>query len=222
MQQWQDDQLRWDPANHTGDTDTVVFRCNEIWQPDIRALEYASFYEAMQPYTDGSVRVRHTGQATWTTTVQFEVFCQLHVRPWPWDRHQCRLFLSSWYNRGYEIVAAGSITDAFLEPPVLDAKNTEWKVVDWSGRQQTSPFIGPCLLYRISLQRQSAILTLIVTLAIFLATALTLLPLHMSVSRMIRERLQVQCLSMVVAAMWLIIFVDYFATMTVETPLIGI
>lgn len=95
---WTDDKLKWDPAQYDG-IDSVHVAENEVWQPDI-ILYNSALGNDISHYGKTTCILYATGTVLWVPPSQYQVFCDLDLRSWPYDVQKCMVKVGSWTYSG--------------------------------------------------------------------------------------------------------------------------
>ncbi|XP_061185502.1 neuronal acetylcholine receptor subunit beta-3-like [Saccostrea echinata] len=123
LQQWFDERLSWDPANHNQTNSTIILQ-NKIWLPnlintnpfeDIRGLGSELI----------SVRVSSTGLCEWYALQVLEVICDPDVSKFPFDTQYCtmKFFIGGYLP--YEVNVNFVTSEVFLQ---LYHENGVWEI----------------------------------------------------------------------------------------------
>ncbi|XP_071812138.1 acetylcholine receptor subunit alpha-like [Apostichopus japonicus] len=98
---WCDPQLTWQPENYEGINKTKLPLSSGsgeglLWQPELVLNEsIAPGPRSFQPETT-SITLEYTGQVYWYTLANFESFCRISVRYYPFDEQICYLTFTTW------------------------------------------------------------------------------------------------------------------------------
>lgn len=95
---WNDDKLKWDPADYGG-LDSVHMADHEVWQPDV-VLYNSALGNDISHYGRTTCIVYAGGKVLWVPPSQFQVFCDLDLRNWPYDVQKCMVKVGSWTYSG--------------------------------------------------------------------------------------------------------------------------
>lgn len=91
---WNDDKMKWNPADYGG-LDTLHMADHEVWKPDIMLYNSALGNDQMH-YAKTNCIVYSTGSVLWVPPSKFQVFCDLDLHNWPYDKQKCMIKLGSW------------------------------------------------------------------------------------------------------------------------------
>lgn len=178
-------------------------------------MHYFNFINGMEPYFREDFLVRNEGLVTWETPAKFQIFTQSSLRHWPIDSRTCILFMASYKERNYKIISGN---DSFVAPTMMNMQNNQWKIMKTSTNHQISPFIGQYVCYKLTLQRQSTLLIVVVASSVVLSIVLTFLPFGMTV---LADRLKVYGLQAILSTVYMTYILTMFTPSTLETPLVG-
>nr|XP_021187130.2 neuronal acetylcholine receptor subunit beta-3 [Helicoverpa armigera] len=175
---WQDDRLKWDPAEYHGLTETDVTYF-DIWLPSIALmneedflnLEIYSFYRCLLKST-GAVQCKH-----W---IVHEAWCSVKLTDWPYDVQECSL----------EFEGISPHTENFTM--VLDSykfqisaiESAGWHVTQFKQIANNTGKSKITLIYVVV--REAAGLSAIVISPAFVLTVLTILSLFLDVREKVR------------------------------------
>lgn len=91
---WTDDKLKWRPARYGG-LDSVHMADYEMWQPDIILYNSAVGNDILH-YGKTLCIAYSAGKVLWVPPLQFQVFCDLDFKNWPFDVQKCMVKIGSW------------------------------------------------------------------------------------------------------------------------------
>jgi uncharacterized DUF497 family protein len=153
---WEDEKLKWNESEYGGLSVLHVAE-HEIWQPDIVLFNSATG-NLLDHYGNTYCIARSNGAVLWIPPSQFQVFCNLDMRKWPFDTQSCSLSLGSWMYDGDRL---DILLDSEGSELALLETNSEWQVVEVRSNRDVityacceEPYIE--ITYNLTLRRQSA------------------------------------------------------------------
>lgn len=87
VSRWTDPRLVWTPEKYDG-IDAIVIPSAKIWLPDVVLENSARSYREQQTSLL-SAHISKNGSVTWISDRQFETVCQIDLRYFPYDSHNC-------------------------------------------------------------------------------------------------------------------------------------
>ncbi|KAG7162858.1 Neuronal acetylcholine receptor subunit alpha-7-like 1 [Homarus americanus] len=91
---WVDEYLKWEPKNYMN-IDSLHFDDDDIWMPDITLYNSAQGSD-VQPFGHVPVLANSVGQTYWFPPTHFVVKCDLDLRKWPSDQHDCLVMVNNY------------------------------------------------------------------------------------------------------------------------------
>jgi len=148
---WKDEYLTWNPADHGGVTSINVPQ-GDVWKPDLMLENSVTKYFDLGA-SSMYVKVDYNGTVLWKPMEVFVSTCSVDVVRYPFDSHECCLYLESWSHAPSELRLNSLL-------PVVELREaegqTEWKVDGTSATYRVSghdEYLVFCLtLHRHSLQ----------------------------------------------------------------------
>ncbi|KAJ9578406.1 hypothetical protein L9F63_005364, partial [Diploptera punctata] len=98
---WIDEKLKWNDSEYGG-LKVLHVADHEIWQPDI-VLYNSATANVVDHYGNTHCLVYPNGEVLWVPPTEFQVFCDLDLRLWPYDTQSCQLTLGSWTYDGDKV-----------------------------------------------------------------------------------------------------------------------
>ncbi|GFG32262.1 hypothetical protein Cfor_03485, partial [Coptotermes formosanus] len=152
---WEDEKLKWNESEYGG-LGQLHVAGHELWQPDIVLFNSATG-NLLDHYGNTYCIAHSNGDVLWVPPSQFQVFCKLDMRKWPFDTQSCSLSLGSWTYDGDQI---DILLDNDGSELALLETNSEWEIVAVQSNREVmtyacceEPYI--MITYNVTLKRQS-------------------------------------------------------------------
>ncbi|KAM4698127.1 acetylcholine receptor subunit alpha-1-B isoform 2-T2 [Rhinophrynus dorsalis] len=100
-QQWEDVNLKWNPADYGGIL-TIRIPSSYVWRPDFVLYNNADGDFAI--VKDTKVLLDYTGKIIWTPPAIFKSYCEIIVTYFPFDQQNCSMKLGTWTYDGTLVV----------------------------------------------------------------------------------------------------------------------
>ncbi|XP_055332702.1 acetylcholine receptor subunit alpha-1-A-like [Paramacrobiotus metropolitanus] len=93
---WRDSRLTWDPSLFS-EIPLVSMPASKIWHPGITVVNTAIASEQfLLPGNPTPVMIRNTGTIVWTPRVEITALCNMDVKDFPADVHNCSVIFGPW------------------------------------------------------------------------------------------------------------------------------
>ncbi|XP_068991942.1 neuronal acetylcholine receptor subunit alpha-7-like [Neodiprion pinetum] len=182
---WWDENLAWYSKPYASDVTALKVSSDEIWKPPISLYNSADDgynRENIIPKTRCILNL--FGHMVCRALVKFVSHCASDYRYWPFDRHNCTMFVGSWIYKEKDIRIIQDLDQTFnlTESTFYDfIPNNEWKMlsIDSASRLDGFPkfnYTFPTIVYSVIIERHStfmqttilapAVLLIIVTLTV--------------------------------------------------------
>ncbi|CAG0913226.1 unnamed protein product [Notodromas monacha] len=130
--EWNDYNLRWDPAQFGGVKDLRIPPKN-IWKPDV--LMYNSADEGFDGTYKTNVVVRHNGSCLYVPPGIFKSTCKIDITWFPFDDQKCEMKFGSWTYDGFQLDLTlqsdeGGDLSSFIN-------NGEWDLIGVPGKRNS-------------------------------------------------------------------------------------
>lgn len=93
-QQWEDEQLVWNPADFGG-LDSVLVSEGTIWIPTIALENDVDLVGSKRSFTSARIQVSSSGNVEHNYTVNYKSSCSMSLKYFPFDKQTCTLTFSS-------------------------------------------------------------------------------------------------------------------------------
>lgn len=120
---WNDEKLKWNASDYGG-LSTLHMGDHEVWQPDV-ILYNSATGSAIDHYGHSHCIVYNTGMVLWVPPTQFQAFCNINIKNWPYDVQKCHLMIGSWTYSGNQINLSAEETEVKFA-----VENPAWKIID--------------------------------------------------------------------------------------------
>lgn len=217
--QWNDNKLIWNTSQY-GNLQNLHLPDHEIWQPDL-TLYNSAIGNAIDHYGNTMCIVSNTGYVIWVPPFQFQVFCELDLRYWPFDTQTCKVVLGSWVYNGLEIALdsskyGGAEVDTFVE-------NHEWSIKNITTTTRSVKY--PCCVehyvsneYDIVVERRSPVYK---TVVITPATCIIIMTLTCFwLPPQCGEKIILNGFNIIVISLFMMYFAQKLPIMAIHTPLV--
>ncbi|CAF2514283.1 unnamed protein product [Rotaria sp. Silwood2] len=124
---WCDDRLRWNTSQQVclskRNRSAIFFTANEIWVPDIVAINGPGKAEKEVKYQYPILAIC-TGIVRWSYQDKLVSYCELHVQNFPFDKQRCSILLQSTIYDSNEF----KLRSLYKVVQLYNFINTEWKI----------------------------------------------------------------------------------------------
>lgn len=177
---WNDSRLGWDTSGKIGYLDTVNFLAAELWKPELVILNSV---DTISIVTDSNLQFtvisKDPGTVAWKPTIFFEVYCDMDLKFFPFDKHTCGVTLSTWTNTKTETPVQRLSSSVDLSHY---KSNPDWYVADTSVEESetvssigSQSFTYSKVTFNFTLHRQTNYYGLHVILPLLLLSLLSTL-----------------------------------------------
>ncbi|KAJ4444374.1 hypothetical protein ANN_06166, partial [Periplaneta americana] len=216
---WIDEKLKWNESEY-GDLGILHLANHEIWQPDI-VLYNSATGNLVEYYGNTHCLAYPNGEVLWVPPSQFQVFCDLDMRLWPFDTQYCHLTLGSWTYDGDHI---DILLDKYGADVQLMETSSEW---EFMGVEETrnvktysccvEPYID--ITFKLTLRRRSPTYSAIVITPATVIVLLTLATFWLPPTA--GEKILLNGCIAVIICIFLMYFSQKLPAMAGHTPLVG-
>ncbi|EEB10963.1 Neuronal acetylcholine receptor protein subunit alpha-5 precursor, putative [Pediculus humanus corporis] len=93
---WNDNKMKWNPDNYDG-IDHLFIPPFQIWTPYLRVLNTLIIEKTpLFDLTTSGVIVTHDGSIFWRPPFKSVSFCEIDLKNWPYDTHNCSVLIGFW------------------------------------------------------------------------------------------------------------------------------
>lgn len=209
---WIDEKLKWNDSDYGG-LNVLHVANHEIWQPDIVLSNSAT--ANVDYYGNTHCLVYPNGVVLWVPPTEFQVFCDLDLRLWPFDTQSCYLNLRSWTYDADTLQIQVDVSEADMDDFI--ETSSEWEV---EGTQMsTKSFnVKPVVTCKLTLRRRSPAYSAIVVTPATVIVLLTLASFWLPPTA--GEKILINGCTAVIICMFLLYFAQKLPAMAGYTPLV--
>lgn len=195
---------------------------HEVWQPDL-VLYNSATGSAIDHFGNTHCIIYNTGKVLWVPPAQFQSFCELDMRHWPFDIQICTLLIGSWTYNGNQIdlILNNDETDISND---LNVVNTQWDITNITSRRYSKvyscceePYIS--VQYNLTLTRRSPMFKAVVIAPATIIIWMTLINFWLPAQA--GEKIFINGLNAIIIVAFLIFFAYKLPALAMNTPLVG-
>nr|QQH14667.1 nicotinic acetylcholine receptor alpha 9 subunit [Blattella germanica] len=215
---WTDEKLKWNESDYGG-LGVLHVADHEIWQPDI-VLYNSATGNMVDHYGNTHCLAYPNGEVLWVPPSQFQVFCELDLRMWPFDTQTCHLTLGSWtYDGDHVDILLDKHGAEVLE--LMEMMEWEFVGVEDSRNVKTyacciEPYID--VTYKLTLRRRSPAYSAIVITPATVIVLMTLVSFWLPPSA--GEKILLNGCTALIICIFLLYFSQKLPAMAGHTPLV--
>ena len=165
----------------------------------------------------------NNGSVIWVPPTEFQTFCDLNLKYWPFDSHDCHLILGSWTYNGNEIDIVGNMAHAIMVEVLV--QNYKWEITKSLASRNiryysccTEPYVD--IEFNITIQRRSPMYKAVVITPASMIVLMTLASFWLPCQA--GEKILLNGVTAIIIVIFLIYFAHKLPAMASHTPLIGI
>lgn len=214
---WNDEKLKWNASDYGG-LSTLHMGDHEIWQPDVILYNSASG-SSIDHYGHSHCIVYNTGVVLWVPPTQFQAFCSLDIRNWPYDVQKCSVTIGSWTYSGNQINLNAEKSE--IE---MTVKNPAWKILDLT-EKRTEKYYTCCpepyvdITYNFTLARQADMHGSVVSTPLLVVMLTTLASFWLPPQ--LGEKVALNGFNAVVLSIFIKYFSSSLPALATDAPIVG-
>ncbi|XP_046752741.1 acetylcholine receptor subunit alpha-L1-like [Diprion similis] len=201
---WENEYLQWMSKKYARSVHRLYVSSDEIWTPPITLYNSAEVgYNAQTGIPKTKCLLFMYGYTFCRPLVKFVTHCASDYWNWPFDRHNCTIFLGSWIYKAKDIRYIHMTTQYnSTESMLFDfIPNNEWKMlsIDRASRLDGFPEVNytfPTIIYSVIIERHSTFMQTTILAPAVLLIVMTLTVLWLSpdaVERLVLAILNLIC-----------------------------
>ena len=153
--QWVDETKVWNETEFDG-LRNAWFPQNQVWMPNLFLYTLLSDNDRLMSNEESSreIYIQNNGAVSLTSTIIVDIFCEPRVKKYPFDMHECVLYVST----DRPMSQTRLVTNDFMSMDFLH-NNSRWQILSWSNT--VTPYYGHSFItYTVKFRRYPLFLSL--------------------------------------------------------------